>query len=69
MVEGIIESFAPRLYRLSRLATTAPSAELPALHREHVELTDAIRQRDATLFRELIERHLTSGHEHYEVQP
>ncbi|GAA1314006.1 MAG: GntR family transcriptional regulator [Brachybacterium tyrofermentans] len=69
VVEGIIASLAPRLYRLSRLAVTAPSADLPALHREHVELADAVRRQDTNTFRALIERHLTSGHEHYEVTP
>ncbi|GAA1490618.1 GntR family transcriptional regulator [Brachybacterium sacelli] len=67
VVEEIIASLAPRLYRLSRLAVTAATADLTALHREHVELTDAVRRQDVAAFRDLIDRHLTSGHEHYEV--
>ena len=70
VVEGIIALPSPRgSCRLSRLAVTAPSADLPALHREHVELADAVRRQDTNTFRALIERHLTSGHEHYEVTP
>ncbi|APX33459.1 transcriptional regulator [Brachybacterium sp. P6-10-X1] len=69
VVDEIIASLAPRLYRLSHLAVTAPSADLTALHREHVELTQAVRGQDVAAFRELIEHHLTSGHEHYEVMP
>lgn len=67
VVEQIIANLAPRLYRLTRLAVTAPSADRAALHREHLDLADAVRRADTARFRELIERHLTSGHEHYEV--
>lgn len=69
VVDEILRTLAPRLVRLTRLAVTAASADLAALHREHVELTDAIRRQDVTTFRELIDHHLTSGHEHYEVMP
>lgn len=69
VVDELIASLAPRLYRLSHLAVTAPSADLTALHQEHVELTAAVRHQDVVTFRDLIEHHLTSGHEHYEVQP
>lgn len=69
VVEEILRSLSPRLFRLTRLAVTAPAADLAALHREHVELAEAVRRRDVARFRTLIDRHLVAGHERYEVMP
>src|SRR5699024_233144 len=39
----------------------------PAPHAEHVELTDAVARGDVAGFREMIDRHLRTGHDSYPV--
>jgi DNA-binding GntR family transcriptional regulator len=67
VVEEVLRALGPRLFRLTHLAVLSPSADLPALHREHVELAGAVRRGDVAGFREMIERHLRSGHDRYRV--
>lgn len=67
VVEQILADLAPRLYRLTRLAVGAPDADRSALLEAHRDLVAAVRVRDTDMFRRLIQQHLTSGHEHYEV--
>ena len=67
VVEEVLRSLGPRLFRLTHLAVLSPAADLPALHREHVELTDAVARGDVTGFREMIDRHLRAGHDGYQV--
>ena len=42
VVEEVLRALGPRLFRLTHLAVLSPAADLPALHREHIELTDAV---------------------------
>lgn len=67
VVEEILRTLAPRLYRLTHLAITAPSADLEAMRREHVDLAEAVARQDIPAFRDLIESHLSAGHGRYEV--
>jgi len=67
VVEEVLRSLGPRLFRLTQLAILSPTADLPALHREHVELTGAVARGDVAGFREMIDRHLRSGHDGYQV--
>lgn len=67
VVEEVLRSLGPRLFRLTHLAVLSPTADLPALHREHLELTDAVARRDVPGFREMIDRHLRTGHDNYPV--
>jgi DNA-binding GntR family transcriptional regulator len=67
VVEEVLRSLGPRLFRLTHLAVLSPAADLPALHREHVELTGAVARGDVAGFREMIDRHLRSGHDGYQV--
>lgn len=67
VVEEVLRGLGPRLFRLTHLAVLSPAADLPALHREHVELTDAVARGDVAGFREMIDRHLRTGHDSYPV--
>jgi len=67
VVEEVLRSLGPRLFRLTHLAVVSPAADLPALHREHVELTGAVARGDVAGFREMIDRHLRTGHDSYPV--
>jgi len=67
VVEEVLHSLGPRLFRLTHLAVLSPAADLPALHREHVELTEAVARGDVVGFREMIDRHLRTGHDSYPV--
>src|SRR5699024_1492179 len=67
VVEEVLRGLGSRLFRLTHLAVLSPAADLPALHREHVELTDAVARGDVTGFREMIDRHLRTGHDSYPV--
>ncbi|HEX7349831.1 GntR family transcriptional regulator [Brachybacterium sp.] len=67
VVEEVLRSLGPRLFRLTHLAVLSPAADLPALHREHVELTGAVASGDVAGFREMIDRHLRTGHDSYAV--
>ncbi|AXK46526.1 GntR family transcriptional regulator [Brachybacterium saurashtrense] len=67
VVEEVLRSLGPRLFRLTHLAVLSPAAHLPDLHREHVELTDTVRHGDVTGFRAMIEEHLRTGHDAYQV--
>ena len=67
VVEEVLRSLGPRLFRLTHLAVLSPAADLTALHREHVELTDMVARGDVTAFREMIDRHLRTGHDSYPV--
>lgn len=63
----IARELGPRLFRLTRLA--AGSARPATLHAEHIALADAVRRRDTASFRALIDTHLHTGHDGYEVAP
>src|SRR5699024_12727798 len=65
VVEEVLRGLGPRLFRPTHLAVLSPAADLLALHREHVELTDAVARGDVTGFREMIDRHLRTGHDSY----
>lgn len=67
VVEEVLRALGPRLFRLTHLAVLSPAADLPALHREHVELTDAVARGDVAGFRDMIDRHLRTGHGSYQV--
>src|SRR5690606_21547487 len=67
VVEEVLHSLGPRLFRLTHLAVLSPAADLPALHREHVELTEAVARGDVVGFREMIDRRLRTGHDSYPV--
>ena len=67
VVEEVLRSLGPRLFRLTHLAVVSPAADLPALHREHVLLTDTVARGDVAGFREMIDRHLRTGHDSYPV--
>lgn len=67
VVEEVLRALGPRLFRLTHLAVLSPAADLPALHREHIELTDAVARGDVAGFREMIEGHLHTGHDAYSV--
>ena len=51
----------------SRISPSSPGRGPAALHREHVELTDAVARGDVTGFREMIDRHLRTRHDSYPV--
>lgn len=67
VVEEVLRSLGPRLFRLTHLAVLSPVADLPALHREHVELAGVVARGDVAGFREMIDRHLRTGHDTYPV--
>lgn len=67
IVEELIRSLAPRLYQLTRLAVTTSPLGLEALHREHVELAEAIRRNDPDTFHRLVTTHLDTNHSGYAV--
>ena len=67
VVEEVLRGLGPRLFRLTHLAVLSPAADLPALHREHIELSDAVARGDVAGFREMIDRHLRTGHDIYPV--